>query len=142
VPTGLSTAPGWGGNWQPNYVIRGAVEAKIGGLLFERGRDAKFAQIYVCDPSPESEAHVRLAHLLKGASKDLTSVQAAAAKILEEVQQELKSVNPLIKDVMTVFEFAQTLPPDLPNVRMVCAGRSAAQIAGSSHEPKQSRGKK
>ncbi|KAJ1633973.1 hypothetical protein T492DRAFT_865953 [Pavlovales sp. CCMP2436] len=82
--------------------------------------------------SAECEVAVRLGHLFTGCTALLSRGDAAAyqraAELLRDVQKELKSVNPIVQDLLSVATTAGLL-----DWQMVCEGHKDNIIAKDGH---------
>jgi hypothetical protein len=90
------------GIWRPSLIVRGAVEARSAACTSRRGRRPDSRRF----TSAECEVAVRLGHLFTGCTALLSRGDAAAyqraAELLRDLQKELKSVNPIVQDLLSV----------------------------------------
>ncbi|KAJ1621707.1 hypothetical protein T492DRAFT_1067593 [Pavlovales sp. CCMP2436] len=89
------------GIWRPSLVVRGTVEVRSAANTSKWGRRPDSRRC----TSAERVVVVRLGHLFTGCTASLSRVDAAAyqraPEMLRNFQKELKSVNPIVQDLLS-----------------------------------------
>ena len=88
------------GHFKP-IVIEGSVHQFLGPLIEKEAETPRFAQLWVHDPAMETTKRVQNMNLPANISH---SEEGAVRKIIEDLQVELKRINPYIKDFRQIVD--------------------------------------
>ena len=107
--------------YTPSIVFEGRVHQYVGPLQAREGEEPRFAQLFVHDPALETTA--RVANMQIPASLSLEEKQFVNA-IVENLQEDLKQINPFVKDFRQIVELS---PDDLQGGRLVISAKARPQ---------------
>ena len=88
------------GHFKP-IVIEGSVHQFLGPLIEKEAETPRFAQLWLHDPAMETTKRVQNMNLPADISR---SEEDAVRKIIEDLQVELKRINPYIKDFRQIVD--------------------------------------
>ena len=107
--------------YTPSIVFEGRVHQYVGPLQAKEGEEPRFAQLFVHDPALEKTA--RVANMQMPATLSLEERQFVNA-IVENLQEDLKQINPFVKDFRQIVELS---PDDLQGGRLVISAKARPQ---------------
>ena len=107
--------------YTPSIVFEGRVHQYVGPLQAKEGEEPRFAQLFVHDPALEKTA--RVANMQMPATLSLEERQFVNA-IVEKLQEDLKQINPFVKDFRQIVELS---PDDLQGGRLVISAKARPQ---------------
>ena len=91
-------------SYTPSIVFEGRAYQFLGPLQAEEGEQPRFCQLYVHDPAMETTE--RISNMQMPGSLTVHQRQAVKA-ILENLQRELKAINPFVKDFRQIIELGE-----------------------------------
>jgi len=114
-----ATPPTGNPNWRPSLVIRGGVASSIGPLIAAQPRESCFAQVYTYDPNDEGDTPTELPNVRIPSACRTDDQKKKFKGWVTEVRDKLKSINPYIKDFVSIAELIRKSPDCFKNSRIV-----------------------
>ena len=90
--------------FNPSIIFQGRVQHRAGSLLPSDGELPRFAQLYVYDPTLESNQRFKNMTIPNSVSNPQKAVMKS---LLESVQQVLHQVNPFVKDFKQILDIPE-----------------------------------
>ena len=109
------------GNFTPTVIFQGKVTEFIGSVRSETGESARFSQLYTLDSALEETYRVANMSLPTSVTPNQ---QRVLVGLLKKLQEELKTVNPFVKDFKLICEIPEA---ELTDGKVVLSARARPQ---------------